>query len=90
MTPALISGFSTTPDTRYLAGTSTSSGLGVMVWGDTIGLSGEYMAVVPREERWLWSNRKALDSVGRGLKDMQEGRLISRGSFAQFADEDDD
>ena len=35
---------------------------------------------IPADERWLHENRKALDSVRRGLADVKAGRL-TRKSF---------
>jgi hypothetical protein len=40
---------------------------------------------IPAEERWLWENKKALESVKRGIADAKAGRLVSRGSFAKYA-----
>lgn len=45
---------------------------------------------IPSREKWLFENKNALASVKRGLHDSEAGHLSSRGSFAQFADEDDD
>jgi hypothetical protein len=39
---------------------------------------------IPVDEVWLYQNRKALKSVKKGLKESAEGKLVSRGSFAQF------
>ncbi len=40
---------------------------------------------IPADERWLWENKKALESVMRGLDDAKAGRLVSLGSFAKYA-----
>jgi hypothetical protein len=45
---------------------------------------------VPASEAWLYRNPKALASVRRGLADAAAGRTKSLGSFARFADEDDE
>ncbi|MBM3464051.1 MAG: hypothetical protein FJX76_18300 [Armatimonadetes bacterium] len=41
---------------------------------------------IPAHELWLYKNREASDSVHRGLKEAEEGKFVSKGSFAQFAD----
>ena len=38
-------------------------------------------------EAWLWKNPVAMKAVQKGLKDSAEGKLVERGSFAQYADE---
>lgn len=43
---------------------------------------------VPAAEAWLWKNAAALKSVKQGLKDSEEGKLVDRGSFASYVDED--
>jgi hypothetical protein len=45
---------------------------------------------VPASEAWLYRNPKALASVRRGLADAAAGRTNSLGSFARYADEDDE
>jgi hypothetical protein len=40
---------------------------------------------IPAEERWLYDNPRALESVRRGLADSKAGRIVSRGSFAKAA-----
>lgn len=50
----------------------------------------EPYAEVPAREKWLFENREALASVRRGLEDSAAGRLNSRGSFAEHADDSDD
>lgn len=44
---------------------------------------------VPAIEAWLWQNPVAMKAVQKGLRDSAEGRLVERGSFAPYADEDD-
>ena len=45
---------------------------------------------VPSREKWLFDNPTALDSVKRGLADAKAGRTKSKGSFAKYADDEDD
>ena len=40
---------------------------------------------IPAEERWLWENKDALESVMKGIEDARAGRLVSLGSFAKYA-----
>ena len=47
----------------------------------------EPFAEVPARERWLFENRKALESVSRGLKETAAGKVKQAGSFAKYADE---
>ena len=44
---------------------------------------------IPASEAWLFRNRKALDSVRRGLADAADGKSESIGSFARFAQDDE-
>lgn len=44
---------------------------------------------IPASEAWLFRNRKALDSVRRGLGQAAEGKVEPAGSFARFADDDE-
>ncbi len=39
---------------------------------------------IPADERWLWENKKALESVMRGIADAKAGRLVSLGSFKKY------
>jgi hypothetical protein len=43
---------------------------------------------VPASEAWLYRNPQALAVVRRGLQEAAEGRTISLGSFASYADEE--
>ncbi len=43
---------------------------------------------VPASEAWLYRNPEALASVRRGLQQAAEGKTISLGSFARYADEE--
>ncbi len=42
--------------------------------------------MIPAQEAWLFKNKKALDSVRRGLKQLGEGKFIKMPSFAKYAD----
>jgi hypothetical protein len=44
---------------------------------------------VPAMEAWLWQNPVAMLAVQKGLQDSAEGKVVDRGSFAQYADEDE-
>jgi hypothetical protein len=56
------------------------------VEGDNIVL--EPMAEIPARELWLHSHEKALSDVQEGLKQSKEGRVTSRGSFAEYVQDD--
>ena len=45
---------------------------------------------IPAREKWLFENKIAMEQVTQGLKDSKIGRVSKRGSFAEFANEDDD
>ncbi len=45
---------------------------------------------IPTREKWLFENPEALASVKRGLHNSEAGHISSRGTFAQFAAEDND
>ena len=42
---------------------------------------------IPAREEWLWRNKKALESVRRGLEQSSRGETTSLGSFAEHADD---
>jgi hypothetical protein len=44
---------------------------------------------IPASEAWLFRNRKALDSVRRGLGEAAAKKSETAGSFAQYADHDE-
>ena len=44
---------------------------------------------IPASEAWLFRNRKALESVRRGLRDAEEGKTKTLGSFAEYADDEE-
>ncbi len=43
---------------------------------------------IPLREAWLYQNRAALKSVLRGIEQAERGRLLDRGSFARYTDDD--
>jgi hypothetical protein len=43
---------------------------------------------VPADEVWLFRNKNTLESVKKGLEDSATGKIKSRGSFAQYEDEE--
>lgn len=43
---------------------------------------------IPAREKWLFDNQVALDKVKQGIQDAAEGKLTSKGSFSQYADDD--
>ena len=48
----------------------------------------EPVAQVPEKDHWIYKNPKALASLLKGIKDAEEGRVTSLGSFAKYAKED--
>jgi hypothetical protein len=44
---------------------------------------------IPLHEKWLFDNKSAMKKVNEGLKDAKEGRLVKKGSFIQFIDDDE-
>ena len=47
-------------------------------------------AEIPAREAWLFKNEGALQSVKRGLQQSARGETKSLGSFAKFAESDDE
>ena len=43
---------------------------------------------IPAREKWLFENKIALKKVESGLKDVAQGRLLKKGSFSKFSDDD--
>jgi hypothetical protein len=43
---------------------------------------------IPASEAWLFRNRKAIDSVRRGLEESAEGNAEPAGSFGRFGDDE--
>lgn len=39
---------------------------------------------VPASEAWLFENKTALASIDKGMTESASGRLVSRGSFADY------
>jgi len=50
----------------------------------------EPMMEIPAREKWLFENQTALRSVRRGLEQSSHDEIVERGSFAKFADEEDE
>ncbi len=50
----------------------------------------EPVAEVPEKDHWIYKDRKALASLMKGIKDAEEGRLHDLGSFAKYAEDDED
>ncbi len=45
---------------------------------------------IPAREKWLFENKQALQQLRKGIQDAKAGRLSSKGSFATFADNDNE
>lgn len=43
---------------------------------------------IPASEAWLYRNKKALQSVRRGLSQAADGKTDRAGSFAKYADDE--
>lgn len=43
---------------------------------------------IPAHEKWLYDNKNALKKVKIGLKQAGNSKLIDKGSFSQFADDE--
>lgn len=50
----------------------------------------EPMVEIPAREKWLFNNPEALLSVRRGIADAKVGKIKSLGSFADYAEEEDE
>lgn len=50
----------------------------------------EPMVEIPAREKWLFDHGSALASVRAGLEQSGKGEVRSRGSFAKYADDQDD
>jgi hypothetical protein len=44
---------------------------------------------VPASEAWLFSNKRALESLRRGFEEVAAGNTRNLGSFAEYADDDE-
>lgn len=40
------------------------------------------------KERWLFENKSALAQLKQGIKDSKDGRVLNKGSFAQYVDDE--
>ena len=49
----------------------------------------ESIIEVPERDHWIYQNPKALASLLKGIKEVEEGRLNDLGSFAKFAKDDE-
>lgn len=45
---------------------------------------------IPAAEKWLWENKAAMESVQRGLEQSARGETVSRRSFAEYAEDEDE
>ncbi|HAU0908887.1 TPA: hypothetical protein JBH59_03580 [Legionella pneumophila] len=45
---------------------------------------------IPAKEKWLFSNEIALEKVRTGLEQAKSGKLIKRGSFVKYIDDEID
>lgn len=45
---------------------------------------------IPAREKWLFNNKEALQDLRLGLEDAEKGRLVNKGSFANYIDDDID
>ena len=43
---------------------------------------------IPAKEKWLFDNKTAFKQVKTGLKQAKAGKLVKRGSFAKYADDE--
>lgn len=43
---------------------------------------------IPAREKWLYDNKTAHRKVAQGLQDAAEGRLVKKGSFSKYTDDD--
>ncbi len=48
------------------------------------------VAVIPKRELWLWENEKAMNAVKEGLEQSAKGETEYIGSFAQYAEDEDE
>jgi len=50
----------------------------------------EPVCQVPEKDHWIYKDPKALKSLLKGIKDVEEGRLHDLGSFAKYVEEDEE
>ncbi len=43
---------------------------------------------IPAKEKWLYDNKSALKQFQTGLEQAKKGKLIERGSFSKYADDE--
>ncbi|OFZ82904.1 MAG: hypothetical protein A2583_16640 [Bdellovibrionales bacterium RIFOXYD1_FULL_53_11] len=43
---------------------------------------------IPAQERWLFDNKRAKESVARGLKNAKDAATVDLGSFSKHANDD--
>lgn len=43
---------------------------------------------IPAKEKWLFDNKTALKQVQTGLKQAKSGKLVKRGSFAKYVEDE--
>jgi hypothetical protein len=43
---------------------------------------------IPASEQWLFANKPALKQLKKGLQDVASKKLIDRGSFSHYVDEE--
>lgn len=43
---------------------------------------------IPAKESWLFENKSALGKVRKGLEQAKKGKLVDKGNFSQFADDE--
>jgi len=44
---------------------------------------------IPERELWLYSNQESMAAVRQGIADSEAGRVMDRGSFANFINDDE-
>lgn len=45
----------------------------------------ESLAIGPEKDHWIYKDKKYLESLLKGIKDAEEGRVHDLGSFAKYA-----